>query len=502
MKRKIIFGLTLYTVVFLLAGVYVAYTIRSASNDLDRLITLHQVEILREHYLLQVKKVQTNLTLRDTSYSRSFDTVVTDVRNMGRIVDACFDCHHSARGTERLKELKEETERYKDALSRVITVRANGSRLASEKDMAFRIGERLIGKTQEMISFTTSKLGEHTQKAMTRIDQVKYILYGLVAIAPLVSALLAFIFISGLTRPVRVLVESTRKLKSGDMDHRVENLRDEFGELASSFNEMSGALKEKMRQMREAEQTLEKANRELKLAQEQMVKAETMAAIGTLSTGISHELTTPLSVILNMTQLTKQDSGMHPSLLKDLEVIEYEANQAIKITRSLLGFARSTKSKKEAVNVNRILEDLFKILEFQPAAKSIKLVRELDPDLNAINANSGQIRQVFLNIILNAVQAMGASGELRVGTRNCSDDLAHGVEVAIADTGGGIPPDQVKQIFQPFFTTKEDGTGLGLAISYGIIQEHNGRIAVESSVGNGTTFRIYIPRGNDPSGEA
>ncbi|PWB66459.1 MAG: hypothetical protein C3F14_04045, partial [Deltaproteobacteria bacterium] len=414
MKRKIVFGLTVYSIAFLLAGSYIIYTIQTASRNLDRLITLHQVEILREHYLLQVKKVQTNLTLKDTAYSRDFDTVVVDVRNMGKIVDACFDCHHSAKGTERLKDMKEETERYKDSLSRVITVRANASRLAAEKDVAFRIGERLIAKTQEMISFTTSRLGEQTQKAMNRIDRVKYILYVLVAAAPLVSAALAFLFISGLTRPVKVLVESTRKLKSGDMDHRVEGLQDEFGELAASFNEMSDSLKEKMRRMREAEQTLEKANRELKLAQEQMVKAETMAAIGTLSTGISHELTTPLSVILNMAQLTKQESGIHPSLMKDLEVIEYEANQAIKITRSLLGFARSTKSRKEEVNVNRILEDLFKIMEFQPAAKSITLVREMDPHLETINANSGQMRQVFLNIILNAIQAMGNSGELRV----------------------------------------------------------------------------------------
>jgi len=195
-----------------------------------------------------------------------------------------------------------------------------------------------------------------------------------------------------------------------------------------------------------------------------------------------------------------QDAGNNTSLRKDLEVIESEANQAIRITRSLLGFARSTKSKKEEVDVNRILEDLFKILEFQPAAKKIRIVQEMDPGLKPIVANAGQIRQVLLNIILNAVQAMGDSGELRVETANESDEGSDGVVIRIADTGPGIPEDQIKGIFQPFFTTKEEGTGLGLAIAYGIIQEHNGKIDVASRVGEGTTFRIALPGGRDGEG--
>jgi two-component system NtrC family sensor kinase len=248
-----------------------------------------------------------------------------------------------------------------------------------------------------------------------------------------------------------------------------------------------------MRKMREAEQTLEKANQELKLAQEQMVRAETMAALGTLSSGISHELSTPLGVILNMAQLIKQDSGSNPALLKDLEVIEEEAGQAIRITRSLLGFARATKSRRESVCINQVLEDLFKILEFQPAARSVRLLPDLDRGLRTISANAGQMRQVFLNLILNSIQAMPGGGELRVATRNCAGDPCEGVEARISDDGVGIPKELGKKVFQPFFTTKDEGTGLGLAIVYGIVQEHNGRIEVESEVGKGTTFTIFLP---------
>jgi two-component system NtrC family sensor kinase len=195
-----------------------------------------------------------------------------------------------------------------------------------------------------------------------------------------------------------------------------------------------------------------------------------------------------------MTQLMKQEVKDDPALLKDMEVVEYEANQAIKVTRSLLGFARSTKSRKERVDVNRVLEDIFKILEFQPAAKSVKLNKGLAPDLPLIFADSGQIRQLFLNIILNAIQAMPDGGELDISTgRWIASGSAEGVEITIRDTGTGIPKADLKDIFKPYFTTKEEGTGLGLAISYGIIKGHDGDIEVESEVGQGTTFRIFLP---------
>jgi two-component system, NtrC family, sensor kinase len=315
---------------------------------------------------------------------------------------------------------------------------------------------------------------------------------------PLMSLGLAMLFIRGFTTPVTRLLEATRSLKSGNLDHKVEGLNDEFGELASSFNDMSGSIKGQMQRMQEAEQTLEKANQELKLAQKQMVRTETMAALGTLSSGISHELSTPLSVILNMTQLMKQEVKDDPALLKDMEVVEYEANQAIKVTRSLLGFARSTKTVKELVDVNRVIEDLFKILEFQPSAKSVKLTTRPAADLCPIYANSGQIRQVFLNIILNAIQAMPDGGALEISTGRRASESAEGVEVTIRDTGSGIPKEDIENIFQPFFTTKKEGTGLGLAISYGIVKEHGGNIEVESDIGMGSTFRIFLPEGTPP----
>ena len=498
MKKKIILGLSAYLVLFLFMGLYIVYTIHTGTAKLNDLIRLHQVEILREQFLLQIKRVQSDLTLKHTNFSRKFDIVLRDVRGIEQVIDVCFGCHHSAAVQAGIDDLRDSTHLYKEAVSRVLTPHAGTARLAKEEDVAFRAGEVLIEKVHDMVALTNAKLNAKTEKGLREITRSKNVLYVLLAMGPLFSLGLATVFIRGFTTPVNRLLEATRSLKSGDLDHKVGGLSGEFGELASSFNEMSDSIKEQMLRMREAEQTLEKANRELKLAQEQMVRAETMAALGTLSSGISHELSTPLSVILNMTQLMKLEVKNDPALLKDMEVVEYEANQAIKVTRSLLGFARATKSSKERVDVNRVLEDLFKILEFQPAAKSVKLEKRLAPDLRFIFGNSGQIRQVFLNIILNAIQAMPDGGELDISTGRWRSEAAEGVEIAIRDTGTGIPKDDIRDIFQPFFTTKEEGTGLGLAISYGIVKEHDGIIEVESEVGQGTTFRIFLPEGTPP----
>jgi signal transduction histidine kinase len=495
MKRKIILGLSVYSALFLFMGLYIIYSIQFGTVKLNELIQLHQVEILREHFLIQIKRVQSDLALKNTPHSKRFDTIVVDVRNMEKVIGACFGCHHAGEVQAELDKLRDSTNRYKDAMGRVLTYRASTSRLVEEEDIAFRAGEVLAEQVRDMVALTSARLNAKTEGALRDIARSRNVLYILIAMGPLVSLVLAVLFIRGFTKPVHQLLDATRILKSGNLDHRVEGLKEEFGELASSFNEMAGSIREQMRRMREAEQTLAAANRELKLAQEQMVRAETMAAVGTLSSGISHELTTPLSVILNMVQLVRQDVLENTGLARDLEVIEEEAKQAIKVTRSLLGFTRTIKSHRESVSLNQILEDLFKILEFQPAARSVKLVRDLAPDLKAIDVNGGQIRQVFLNIILNAVQAMPDGGELRIVTRNRAGDLSDGVEVAVSDTGAGIAEDTAKQIFQPFFTTKQEGTGLGLAISYGIVQEHNGRIDVESVMGKGTTFRVYLPAG-------
>jgi signal transduction histidine kinase len=474
MKRKIVIGLAIYSVVFLLAGVYVIRTIRSATISLDRLITLHQVEILREHYLLEIKRVQSDLLLRYTQYSRNFDTVVTHAVGMGRLIDTCFECHHSPRGTERLNGLKQQTDKYKDALSRVLTIRADTPRLAAEKDAAYRIGEDLIRQVGEMIAFTTPRLGEITKKALSEIERTKFLLYVLIALGPLVSALLGFGFISGLTRPVKVLVESTRKLKGGDLDHRVEGLKDEFGEVAASFNEMAGSLKEQVQKMHRTEQ---------------------MVVVGELAAGLAHEIKNPMAGIKVAMSVLSEESYISPEDKVVLQKVVAEINQLEGLMKSFLNFTKPQKPRLEPVNVNQMLNTTLTFhLKHQAVGAGgsgkIKTVREFG-ELPPTLADPTQLQQVFLNLFLNALHAMPRGGEL--GVRTFLEEGGKTIRIEVSDTGNGIREDLIAKVFQPFFTTKPKGTGLGLAISRQIIERHDGTIAVANRPGGGVLFTIRLP---------
>ena len=474
MKRKIVLELAIYSVVFSLAGVYVIRTIRTATAELDKLITLHQVEILREHYLLQIKKVQADLTLMDTPYSRSFDTVVKNVMNMGRIIDTCFDCHHSPRGTERLDALKKQTETYKEVLSRVLTVRANATQKAAEEDAAFRIGEGLIEQVQDMIALTASRLGENTQIAMNRIERTKYILYGLVVMGPLVSAVLGFVFILGLTRPVKVLVESTRRLKSGDLDHRVVALKDEFGELATAFNEMAGSLKEQIQKMRRTEQ---------------------MVVVGELAAGLAHEIKNPMAGIKVAMSVLSEEAYISPEDKVVLQKVVAEITQLDGLMKSFLNFAKPQKPRLEPVNVNQMLNTTLTFhLKHQAVGAGgsgkIEIVKEFG-ELPTTLADPTQLQQVFLNLFLNALHAMPRGGEL--GVRTFQEDDGKTIRIEVSDTGSGIREDLITKVFQPFFTTKPKGTGLGLAISRQMIEQHDGAIFVANRPGGGVLLTILLP---------
>lgn len=474
MKRKIAIALIAYSVVFLLAGGYVIFTIRNATTSLDRLITLHQVEILREHYLLEIKRVQSDLMLKGTPYSRSFDSVVMHVMGMGRLINTCFECHHSPRGMERLNGLKRQTDKYKDAISRVLTVRANTGRLAAEKDTAFRVGEELIEQVGDMIAFTTSRLGENTQKAMNEIERTKYFLYGLVALGPLVSALLGFVFISGLTRPVKVLVESTRKLKSGDLDHRITGLKDEFGEVATSFNEMAGSLKEQMQKMQRTEQ---------------------MVVVGELAAGLAHEIKNPMAGIKVAMSVLSEEAYISSEDKTVLQKVVAEITQLEGLMKSFLNFAKPQKPRLETVNVNQMLNTTLTFhLKHQAVGAGgsgkIEIVKEFG-ELPPTLADPTQLQRVFLNLFLNALHAMPHGGEL--GVRTCLEEDGKSIRIEVSDTGSGIREDLINKVFQPFFTTKPKGTGLGLAISRQMVEQHDGTITVANRPGGGAVFTIRLP---------
>jgi two-component system, NtrC family, sensor kinase len=225
--------------------------------------------------------------------------------------------------------------------------------------------------------------------------------------------------------------------------------------------------------------------------EDQLLQAEKLSSIGLLAAGIAHEVNTPIAGISSYTQMLLKDTPESDKHKPILEKIEKQTFRAAEIVNGLLSFSRLSGSEFKEVDINRILEESLNLLGHQLELNHIKVDSRYDTALPAVYGNIGKLQQVFINLFLNARDAMPAGGELSIQT-GMSESM---VVVDIFDTGGGISEDNIKRIFDPFFTTKPigKGTGLGLAVSYGIVQEHGGRIFVDSNPGNGTHFRVKLP---------
>jgi len=232
----------------------------------------------------------------------------------------------------------------------------------------------------------------------------------------------------------------------------------------------------------------------------QLASSEKMASLGKLAAGIAHEINNPLGGILIYSSLLMEDSEDGDGRRQDLERIVQEATRCKEIVKSLLEFSRQTEPKLEPIDINKAITDGLFFLENQALFHNIEIVKKLDSFLPRVRGNPGQLKQVFMNIIVNAAEAMHGRGVLTITTGTSDDDK--GIRIDFTDTGEGIPPENLSRIFDPFFTTKAvgKGTGLGLSTSYGIIEGHGGRIDVKSMVGKGTTFRIELPADLEQTG--
>jgi PAS domain S-box-containing protein len=227
----------------------------------------------------------------------------------------------------------------------------------------------------------------------------------------------------------------------------------------------------------------------------QLTQAEKMSSIGLLAAGVAHEVNTPLAVISSYAQMLSKRVQSDPRQAELLEKITAQTFRASEIVNNLLNFSRTSGTEFSDVDVNKVITETLALLEHQFKTARIKVREGLTPGLTPIQGNAGKLQQVFLNLFLNAKDAMAGGGTLTVTTQNGS-----GVNVAISDTGTGIAQEHIDRIYDPFFTTKSAanegqrrGTGLGLSVTYGIIQEHAGKIRVESRPGQGTTFHLEFP---------
>jgi len=253
MKKKIFIALGLVCILLISGGVYIVTTIQDATAQLAYLIKLHQVEILREHLLIQIKDVQSDLYLIGTRYDKSPEEILANVDNLKRVSVTCFDCHHRAQVVKRLEVLNSGVESFGGSIGRILAAKDNRTRWMQAGEAAFQTSQQLVAQVNDMVHMASSKLGIKTDASLAEIGRSKHIVNTLVVITLLIAAGFCFFVLSEFTKPVKALLKATRKLKEGDLDYRIEGLKNEFGEVATSFNAMSASLKQNILNIRDNE---------------------------------------------------------------------------------------------------------------------------------------------------------------------------------------------------------------------------------------------------------
>ncbi len=317
---------------------------------------------------------------------------------------------------------------------------------------------------------------------------------GIALIGVIIVGIISVRIAHNISKPIRAMALASRKIAQGDYSPRIEvRTKDEIAVLAKRFNRMAMELSRVHGELKEFSNNLEKIvkerTEELNIAHRQLAQSEKLAAVGKLAAGVAHEINNPLTGVLTNSSLILEDLPENDPRREDMKIIVDETLRCRKIVKGLLDFARQTKPSKHSVNINSVIADIFALMQNQAKLHGIEFKSDLETGLPEIMADMDQIRQVVLNVMLNAVQAMSGGGNISVATRTSGANI----EIRVTDSGSGIPDEIKSRLFEPFFSTKSTGTGLGLSIVYGIIKQHGGKIRVEKSGPDGTTVLIALP---------
>ncbi len=341
---------------------------------------------------------------------------------------------------------------------------------------------------------------EQVDRDLSAFRRVSFLVTALLAL--MLASILWYMVKTRVVRPVEALVQGTRRVAHDELDTEIHvDARGELGLLAASFNEMIRSLRRVEGEFQalnaQLETKVQERTGELRAAQDTLVRTEKLSSLGKLSASIAHEINNPLAGILTFAKLMIRTIEHGPvgeaerrTLVKQLALVQRETERCTAIVRNLLDFARERPLQLKDVDVNHVIEEVFSLVSNQTAMLGVEASKDLAP-VPKVEADFGQLRQAFINIVINAIEAMGKGGHLRVSTRPLPGQ--HALEVVFQDDGPGIPPELMQKVFDPFFTTKEKGTGLGLSVVYGIVERHKGRVSVESEPGKGTRFTIWLP---------
>jgi two-component system NtrC family sensor kinase len=428
----------------------------------------------------------------------------TDTAEVSHVLDkkaeACYGCHNQSQPLTRLNR----PDRFRiyrigngQRVLGIITPIENQPGCANADCHAHPASQQVLGVLDTNLSL--AKADE--QLAVSSARMIAY-----TAGAVLVVALLSWLFVWRVVGvPIQALKKGTEHLSQGELGYQIQvQSRDEVGDLAHSFNDMSRQLlaanEEIVTWAKTLEDRVEQKTKELNRAHDHVLHVEKMASLGKMAAVVAHEVNNPLSGILTYAKLLRKWVGSgqvakekHDEALECLELIAAESRRCGDLIKNLLTLSRTAPMNVQFSDLHAVIDRCLLLVRHQLEMGGVELQLRRGEDFPLVSCDPAQIEQVFLALIMNAIDAMPRGGNLWIETRLSSDEAE--VEILVRDDGAGIAPDVLKHIFEPFLTTKErgHGVGLGLAISRGIVERHNGRIEVHSELGKGTTFTISLP---------
>ena len=429
----------------------------------------------------------------------------TYVPEIGRIVDrkaeGCSRCHQSERPLEQIPK-NERTWTFKgpngESLLGSMGVIHNEPSCYNAACHQHAKETSVLGVLDIIYS-----LDEIDRKLRTSTLAIAGFALGFIAFA---SLLVGFFVHRLVYIPLRDLESGAQRLSAGNLDQPIPvRSGDELGKLASLFNGMTDALRTSREQLRDwahtLEQKVESRTQELRRAQAETMRGEKLASVGLLASGVAHELNNPLTGILTFSHLLRQKMPDKSADAEDMDLVIRETKRCAAIIKRLLDFAREKQPEKKFTDVNQVIDDTVRIIERPAYLRDIDIALDLDRSLPPIWIDADQIKQVIMNMLVNAQHAVEEKGNITISTRRARDPRAPAdadksmLEISIVDTGCGIPEENLRRIFDPFFTSKAvgKGTGLGLSVSHGIVEAHGGLIEVESKIGEGSKFRVFLP---------
>ncbi len=486
-----IFMLLCFSFGVILSSLY----IKNTTTEFNRLIELHKIEDLRKNLVIRTQTVQSDLYTLRTPLSHTLDSIVSHVSKLDDAAKGCMSCHHKPEITKRLEDIQSIIIQYQNALSYYITASADTEKIDRLKLDAAAIGDKLLFTSEEMSFDANKRLGLLTKSALEKVNKAQSILFVTIIFTFLAGIIAAIKITRSITRPVSELVNATRVIASGDLGYTIlYKDKTEFGELANNFNAMSIALKDGYTK-------LQNEIAERKKVEEELIKAQRLESLGILAGGLAHDFNNLLTAILGNIDLAKDYVTQEDEISGLLTDAENASIRAKDLTQQLLTFSRGGDPVKKTIRIADIVKES---VSFALRGSNVTCNFEFSKDLWLVEVDRGQISQVIHNLVLNARDAMPEGGSVIIKANNFTVGAENNlpllkgkyVKISFEDKGIGIAEEHLSRIFDPYFTTKnmgsQKGMGLGLAICYSIIKRHDGLITVNSMIGKGTAFTIYL----------